>query len=342
MLPFALIYGGLILLRNFFYDKGWLRSFEFDFPIILVGNISSGGTGKTPHVEYLIRLLRQNFKVATLSRGYKRQMPGYGLATELSLVEDIGDESKLYKQKYTDVEVAVNENRVQGVYYLLNDEPDVRVILMDDGFQHRRIKPGLNIILTAYHDLYIDDNLLPAGNLREPAVGIKRAHIIIVTKCPSEMNEIDRGKIINKIKLKKSQNLFFSTLKYGNLYPLFPEQAIINLVGNHEVLLVTGIAENKTLHKYLQPLFPDIVKMSFRDHHYFTEKDLINMSKLLKSDTIIITTEKDAMRLMEKKEIILDQKLSIFVLPVEVQLLHDDERFSALVFDYINQYEITK
>ena len=336
LLPFAWIYGALILIRNFFYDKGWLRSFEFDFPVILVGNLTTGGTGKTPHVEYLLRLLMPNYKVATLSRGYKRKMKGYGLATELSLVEDIGDEPKLYKQKYPDAEVAVSEKRVIGIYYLLNDEPDVKVVILDDGMQHRRLKAGFQILLTQYNKLFTADHMLPAGNLREPESGKKRANIIIVTKCPEKLTTSEKNEIKKKIGAKENQKVFFTTQQYGNLYPLFEDQKIKS-VGNQAALMVTGIANSKEMEHYLNNKFNSLKTISFGDHHYYTD-DNIKFIQLRSEGKIIITTEKDAMRLMEKKETIVKQELSIFVLPLEIKFLEEKETFSNLINQYIKSY----
>lgn len=337
LLPFAWIYGALILIRNYFYDKGWLRSFEFDFPVILVGNLSTGGTGKTPHVEYLLRLLMPDYKVATLSRGYKRKMKGYGLATELSLVEDIGDEPKLYKQKYPDAEVAVSEKRVIGIYYLLNDEPDVKVVILDDGMQHRRLKAGFQILLTQYNKLFTEDHMLPAGNLREPSSGKKRAHVIIVTKCPESLSSSEKNNIKEKIDPRENQKVFFTTQQYGNLYPLFDDQKIKNVTTEQDAIMVTGIAGNKEMEVYLNKNFKTIKNISFSDHHYFTD-DNIKFIQLRSEGKIIITTEKDAMRLMEKKETILQHGLSIFVLPIEIKFLEDKEVFSDKVINYIKSY----
>lgn len=341
LLPLAWIYGFVISIRNFLYNKGWLRSFEFDFPIILVGNLAAGGTGKTPHVEYLIKLLQTQFKVATLSRGYRRTMKGYGLATDLSLVEDIGDEPKLYKQKYPATEVAVSENRVTGVYYVLNDEPDVRVIVMDDGFQHRRIKPGLNIVLTTWQKPFYNDHMLPAGNLREPRKGKSRAQIIIVTKCPADITEDQKLVYQSKLKLSQGQSVFFTTLEYGNVYPLFIDQPEVQLNADREVVLMTGIAANRQLKTYLSNRFKKLHIAAFADHHYFTPKDFKRVTTAFPATKQIITTEKDAMRLMEQKEELLAAGLSVFVLPVDVRFIGDADTFNSKIIDYINQYTPT-
>ena len=337
LFPFSLIWWLIISIRNFFYDKGWLKSFEFDFPIILVGNIGTGGTGKTPHIEYLIRMLKQNYKVATLSRGYKRKLKGYALSTELSLVEDIGDEPKQFKQKFPAIEVAVSENRVNGVYYLLNDEPATQVILMDDGFQHRRIKPGLQIILTEYSNLFSDDLILPAGNLREPQSGKKRADIIIVSKCPATITESEKNNIEQKLNLRSGKHLFFTTFEFQPIKPLFDDQQKKELLKGDKAVLITGIADATLLKTYLKNHCELIRSVSFRDHHYFSIQDIGRMGRESKT---IVSTEKDAMRLMEQIEEIHKNGLSVFIVPVSVRFLFNGEiTFNHLITTYIKRYQ---
>ncbi|MBC8047725.1 MAG: tetraacyldisaccharide 4'-kinase, partial [Fimbriimonadaceae bacterium] len=296
--------------------------------------LSTGGTGKTPHAEYIIRLLKDKYKLATLSRGYKRKLKGYALATELSLVEDIGDESKQFKQKFSDVEVCVSENRVKGVYQLLQDEPEVRAIIMDDGLQHRRIKPGMQILLTSFTNLFCNDLILPAGNLREPKSGYKRMHIIIVTKCPITLKQYTADGITKKIKPKEHQKIFFTTEQYEEIKPLFSDQKI-NFFNRFEAaLLVSGIAKNDSFIKYLQTLFKHVDVMRFPDHHYFTEQDINEIKKA--GEKIIITTEKDAMRLMEQKEFILQNEIPFFVLPMKISfMLNQSNGFHKVVEEYV-------
>lgn len=333
LLPFSLLYGLLISLRNFFYDKGWLRSFEFDFPVILVGNLNTGGTGKTPHVEYLIHALRQKYKIATLSRGYKRKLRGYALATQLSLVEDIGDEPKQYMQKFPDIEVCVSEDRVKGVYSLLQDAPDVNVIIMDDGMQHRRIKPGLQIMLTAFDKLFYKDIILPAGNLREPKNGSRRAHIILVTKCPADLDQTTAEKIRSRIKKYSGAQIFFTTQVYDALQPLFADMK--SRSNSEQCLFVSGIANNRHALAHLKNSFSDVKPMAFRDHHYFTENDIRRIA-LHAKNAMVITTEKDAMRLMEQEDMIRQNELHIFILPVKVEFLFNaSAAFDALITNYI-------
>ncbi|MEZ5015242.1 MAG: tetraacyldisaccharide 4'-kinase [Chitinophagales bacterium] len=244
--PFGILYAGITSLRNYFYDKGWLKTFAFDFPVILVGNLSTGGTGKTPHVEYIIRLLQSKYRVSVLSRGYKRALKGYAMATELSLVEDIGDEPKQIKQKFPDVEVAVSEDRVRGVYYILQDAPDTGVIVLDDGMQHRRITASLNILLTTYAKPYYKDHILPVGNLRETRKGADRARVIVVTKCPPQISDAEKTQIIRSIAPAAHQQVFFSCERYGDLYPLFAEQEITEMQKASAATLVSGIAAQES------------------------------------------------------------------------------------------------
>jgi tetraacyldisaccharide 4'-kinase len=333
--PLSIVFHLLIAIKNFLYDKGWLRSFAFDFPIICVGNLNTGGTGKTPHVEYIIRLLQQNYTVATLSRGYKRRLKGYALATELSQVEDIGDEPKLFKKKYPTTEVCVCEDRVLGVYSLLQDAPDVNVIIMDDGLQHRRIQPGMRIMLSSCQDLFLDDKLLPAGNLREPNSAKKRMHCIIITNCPEDLTQSKKQELINKIKPSASQRIFFTTTVYMPLLPLFPEQRITSTGAFDTCVFAAGIANTKHAIQYLSNMFTHIKSIPFADHHYFTVKDIAYIGKVSEG-SCLITTEKDAMRLMEQKENILHAGLSFFILPITIRFLFNEgELFDKRIDSYI-------
>ena len=219
--PFSLIYGLITGIRNFLYNTDILTSFEFNLPVICVGNITVGGTGKTPHTEYLIRLLRENFRVATLSRGYKRKTRGFQIATSSSLVSDIGDEPLQMYRKFPDITVAVDRNRVHGVNTILKERPETEVIILDDGFQHRKIKPGFSILLSDFDRLMVRDNLLPYGNLRESLDNIRRADIILITKSPENISPIQRRIIVKEINKAPYQNLFFTSLKYNDPVPLF-------------------------------------------------------------------------------------------------------------------------
>ncbi|MFN0275312.1 MAG: tetraacyldisaccharide 4'-kinase, partial [Chitinophagales bacterium] len=269
------------------------------------------------------------------SRGYRRKLKGYALATELSLVEDIGDEPKQFKQKFPKAEVCVSENRVEGVYKLLQDEPDVHVILMDDGLQHRRINPGLKILLTAYNDLFCDDMVLPAGNLREPRSGYKRMQALIITKCPGDLKEYEKTELTKRLKLLPSQKLFFTTEVFENMKPLFAEQELKNMEDTSTCLFVSGIADNTSAVHHLKQKFSYVESMRFPDHYYFTEQDLISVTNKAEKG-VFIATEKDAMRLMEHKEYLLQNNASIFVLHLSIRFLFNEgNTFHHLVENYV-------
>src|SRR5687767_9450524 len=222
--PVSVFYGGIIWLRNLLYDKNILKSSSFNFPIICVGNLAVGGTGKTPMVEYLVRLLKDEYKVATMSRGYKRKTKGFAIANEGTTALDIGDEPMQFFKKFPDITVSVAEERLVSIPQLLHDKPETRVIILDDAFQHRQVKAGLNILLTEYRDLFTRDFILPAGNLRDMKSSYKRADIIIVTKCKSHLNEEEKLKLVKEIKPLEHQKIFFTKIEYGSPYHLFTKE----------------------------------------------------------------------------------------------------------------------
>ena len=319
--PLSWLYGIGVCLRNKLFDWGWLRSKSFDVPVICVGNLAVGGTGKTPHTEYLIKLLQKNgVNVATLSRGYKRKSRGYVLADDKSNVRQIGDEPYQIKNKFPNARVAVDENRCHGIEQLLKlENPTVEAIILDDAFQHRHVKAGLNILLTDFHRLLCDDALLPAGRLREPSSGKNRAQMVIVTKCPD-----------------------------GMLTPLFPEKTnswkvLSSLTGDEQVLLVTGIASPAPLQKEVESYTPHVKLLSFDDHHDFTPKDLLQIKEqflhLEEWKRLIITTEKDAARL--KLHPALDETLKpyIYVLPIEIEILQNQQYiFNQNIIGYVRAH----
>ncbi len=347
LLPLAWLYGIGVRFRNLLFDFGILKSRSFDVPIIDVGNLTVGGTGKTPHTEYLIHLLKKKYNVAVLSRGYKRQSKGYVLAQTDTPMHTIGDEPYQMKQKYPEVTVAVDKDRCHGVEQLLKPsvQPPVDVVILDDAYQHRYIKPGLNILLMDYHRLIYFDKLLPAGRLREPRSGIKRADIIIVTKCPPYITPMDKRGIERTLDLEKWQNLFFSTFRYGALYPLFPsgegqrkKLTIEELKSFDEgILLVSGIASPQQLEYDLSKITTKFESYRFADHHQFTDKDISNVDSKFKGG-IIVTTEKDASRLKElgEKAFPPQHARSIYVLPIEVEFMTGTgERFDSLITNYV-------
>lgn len=280
--PVSWIYGAVVTVRNKLFDWGFLRSKSFGVPVICIGNLSVGGTGKTPHTEYLIKLLRDNYHVAVLSRGYKRHSRGYVLATPQSTARSIGDEPYQMHTKFPSVTLAVDENRCHGIEQLLSiKEPSIEVVLLDDAFQHRYVKPGLSILLTDYHRLFCDDTLLPAGRLRESVNGKNRAQIVIVTKCPQDIKPIDYNIITKRLNLYPYQQLYFSSFRYGNLQPVFPSanseidstvnELPLSALTNTDILLVTGIASPAPILEELKMYTDQIDSLSFDDHHQVTD-----------------------------------------------------------------------
>ncbi|GGE28492.1 tetraacyldisaccharide 4'-kinase [Psychroflexus planctonicus] len=324
LLPFSVLYALILRLRNFAYDQNWLPSTSFQFPIICVGNLSLGGTGKSPAIEYLIRLLGENYKIATLSRGYGRKTTGFLKVEKNNLALEVGDEPLQFKNKYPEVEVAVDEKRVRGIQHLLNNK-DTDVILLDDAFQHRKVKAGFHILLSVYGDLYINDFVLPAGNLREPVSGAQRADIIIITKCPEDLSVEEQERIQKKLKLQKHQKLFFAYIAYKeNLISTEKKKKLSEL---KSYTLVTGIANPKPLLKFLKTVNPPEKHLAFKDHHNFTAEEI----KALHQEELILTTEKDFTRL---KTQLPNHKL--FYIPIEMKILNHAQAFDEAVLEYVS------
>lgn len=327
------------------FDFGLLKSKSYNIPIISVGNITVGGSGKTPHVEYLVRLLKSRAKVAVLSRGYKRKSKGYVLAGKNTTMRDIGDEPYQMHCKFKDIYVAVDKNRCHGIERLISDEQtkDTDVILLDDAFQHRYVKPGINILLVDYHRLIIYDKLLPAGRLREPKEGKTRADIVIVTKCPKDLKPMSFRVLTRAMNLFPYQNLFFTCLDYGALTPLFKgkKQKLEDISSNENILLLTGIASPEQMEKDLKPHSKNIFPLRFPDHHQFNSNDvekINNMFASLPHPRRIITTEKDATRLEHLDGLSEEVKSNLFVLPVEVKVMLDqEEKFDSTFINYVHK-----
>lgn len=347
LLPLSWIYGWGVTLRNKFFDWHWIPSKSYDLPVICIGNLSVGGTGKTPHTEYLIRLLQQEgFNIATLSRGYKRHTKGYVLADNQSDAYQIGDEPCQMKQKFPDIRVAVDENRCHGIEELLKlKEPEVEVVLLDDAFQHRHVKAGLNILLTDFNRLFCEDHLLPAGRLREPVCGKNRAQIIIVTKCPDDIKPIDFNIVSKKLNLYPYQHLYFSSFRYGALTPLFPQhiapqQKWDRWTGREQILLVTGIAQPAPLVNEVKKHAKQVKLLSYSDHHQFTNREIQQIEeqfrKLKESNRYIITTEKDAVRLADHPALNDAVKPYLYVLPIEIEILQNQQNnFNQNIIGYV-------
>ena len=294
LFPFAILYGFITSFRNYLFDKGILKSHSFDIPIIAVGNLSVGGTGKTPQIEYLIRLLSPQYKVATLSRGYKRKSEGFILADSTSTAEILGDEPFQFYKKFKNIQVAVDADRKNGIEQLLSQTKKPEVILLDDAFQHRKVKAGFYILLTSYGDLYCDDFILPTGNLRESRSGAKRADVIIVTKCPANLSLDEQSEIKAKLKLDSNQELYFSFIEYDDSIYSEDKNMKVDEIRNVDKLLLAGIAKPEPFFEYLQK--ENDVCLRYPDHHHFAEKDLLEI-KNKSQNKLIITTEKDYVRL---------------------------------------------
>jgi len=341
LLPFSILYGLIVWIRNWLYNKNILPSTSFGLPIICVGNLSVGGTGKSPMVEFLVQHLKNDYKVATLSRGYKRKTKGYALADDETTALDIGDEPMLFHQKFPNVPVAVGEERIVAIPQLLHDRPETQVIILDDAFQHRSIKAGLNIVLTDYGNLFTRDFFLPTGDLRDMPGSYKRADIIVVTKCKSNLQEEERKEIIKEIKPLLHQKIFFSCISYGTPYHITNHNFRF-IDEQTEVLLITGIANPKPLKNYLEERIQTYNMMHYKDHHIFTIDDWRDIMKRFKSieseRKILLTTEKDAMRLMKFKSEI--NGIPFYVMPIEQKFLFNQENeFTESVMQFIQNFK---
>ncbi len=346
LLPLSWLYGCGVRLRNQMFELGILKSRTFDIPVISVGNITVGGSGKTPHVEYLIKMLSDKVKVAVLSRGYKRKTHGYVLAGKDTTMTEIGDEPYQMKRKFQNIYVAVDKNRCHGIDQITGNKEtsDTDVILLDDAFQHRYVKPGINILLVDYHRLIMYDKLLPAGRLREPESGKARADIVIVTKCPRNLKPMEFRVITKTMNLYPYQKLFFTTLKYDDLKPVYCglDRKLSSITQDTHVLLLTGIASPRQMIVDLEPFTKNIVPLTFADHHQFTASDIERINKMYAEmegeDKIIITTEKDNARLFGMKGLSDEVRQHMFVLPVSVDfMLEQEEEFKEKIIGYVRK-----
>lgn len=368
LLPLSWLYSLGVRFRNWLFDVGLLKARAYDIPVISVGNITVGGSGKTPHVEYLVSLLQDSFQVAVLSRGYKRKSHGYILADADTKMPEIGDEPYQMYRKFHHLYVAVDKNRREGIEQLQSDQQtkDVDVILLDDAFQHRFVQPGINILLIDYHRLIIYDKLLPAGRLREPECGKNRADIVIVTKCPKDLKPMEFRVLTKALNLYPYQELYFTTLDYCDLQPLFRHSAenagtdtqrpndpydtrkgcrkgrsLTSIQGQH-VLLLTGIASPKQIMQDLTEIEPaDITPLTYSDHHNFSLKDVQKINKAfaaLSEPKVIITTEKDAARLQGASGLSEEVKRNLFVLPIRIRFMLDEgENFNQKIISYVRK-----
>ncbi|MBL4753019.1 MAG: tetraacyldisaccharide 4'-kinase [Flavobacteriales bacterium] len=353
LLPLSILYWVITWIYHELYNQRILRSRKFKIPVISVGNLTTGGTGKTPHVEYIVRLLlrsEQGFfdRVATLSRGYGRATTGFALANEESTAIEIGDEPRQMKQKFKNIFVAVDENRAHGIDKLLTMVPGLDVVLLDDAFQHRRVKPGLSILLRDFQAVSSRMALLPAGDMREPVSGSARADIIIITNSPKMLSPHERRRIQHIVKPKDDQSLLFSFVAYDDLVPALgtDEHIMANKAFYFErgyaILLVTGIADSLPLQEYYGQNIGELTHMKFGDHHEFTMADIQkirkNFDNIANENKIILTTEKDAMRLAIPGVAKAFENLPIFYLPIKIKFQDDDgKKFNKQIIDYVTK-----
>jgi len=343
--PFSWFYGIGVSIRNQLFELNVLKSKSYDIPIISVGNITVGGSGKTPHVEYLIRLLKDRAKVAVLSRGYKRKSKGYHLGGKQSTADELGDEPYQMLRKFPGIYVAVDKNRRQGIERLTGDAEtrDTDVILLDDAYQHRYVRPGVNILLVDYHRLIIYDKLLPAGRLREPQSGKARADIVIITKCPKDLKPVEFRVLTKALDLYPYQKLFFTTLEYDPLAPIYcgESRPLSSLPADGHILLLTGIASPRQMQEDLKPYAADITPMTFADHHRFTKKDIRRINDTfatMPEPKVVITTEKDNARLFGLEGLSEEVRHNIYRLPVRIKfMLEQGEQFDKFITDYIQK-----
>lgn len=341
LLPVSFVYAALSGVRNLMYDLNIFHQKKFDTPIILVGNLSVGGTGKTPHVEYLLKLLHKDFKVATLSRGYGRKSSGFVIGGRGAKASVIGDEPMQYLSKFEDVIVSVCEDRVEGAQKLLSGSNPPDVIIMDDGYQHRSINPGYKILLTPYDHLYTNDYLLPAGNLRESRSGYKRADCLVVTKCPESVTVEQKAAVKLKLNLLSHQQLFFSTIQYGDIISVnSSETKNVLQLKETAVVLFTGIENPAPLVSYLEGKCQHLESLKFPDHHEFTEKDiklvLEKFNKFANGQAVLITTEKDYQRIKSSSHFAIIQQLPCFYIPVEIKI-DNEELFNTAILNYVTE-----
>lgn len=333
--PISKIYGVVMAVRNKMFDYGILKQQEFDIPIVVVGNIAMGGTGKTPHVEYIVESLLGKYNIGVLSRGYRRATKGFVLASPQSRPEDIGDESyQIYRKFGPDITVAVCEKRADGIRQMREINPALNMIILDDAFQHRYVKPSVSVILTEYNRPVFNDKILPYGRLRESARALNRADMVVVTKCPVDMKPMHYRLFEENLKLFPFQKLYFSRYNYGHLVPIFPDEvtdipALDNLRADNSILVITGVANPKPFVRFLRRNKAKVKLKRFTDHHNFTASDMEEIARLFdelpSANKFIVTTEKDAVRILNNPYFPHRLKKSIFYVPIKVEFIDRGE-----------------
>ncbi len=345
--PLSVIYGMVTGFRNFLYNAGVLKSEAFSVPVICIGNLTMGGTGKTPHTEYLAELLSKNFKVAVLSRGYKRKTSDFNIVIPSSTVTGSGDEPLQIARKFPDVLVAVERDRVKGIKKILEIRPEIEVIILDDGFQHRSLSPGFSILLCDFNKPLSEDHLLPYGSLRESSSNLRRADMILITKSPEGISPMERRLFVSRVEKLPYQNLYFTTLKYRQPVPVFEDVQPAfspewNSFLNNGAVLVTGIANPQPLEEHLKRIFSKIIHLSFPDHHNFVGEDMNKISsawnELNTTVKFIITTEKDAMRLRSFNNLDKEIKSAFYYIPIGIEFLNGSKNeFDKIICDYVRR-----
>lgn len=344
LFPISLIYALVVKIRNFIFNKNILHSAQFNFPIICVGNLVVGGTGKSPMVELLLDILQQDYQVATLSRGYKRKTKGYLLANANTTAIDIGDEPMQFHLKFPNITVAVGEERVVAVPQILFDKPKTEVIILDDAFQHRSIQAGFNILLTDFSNIYTNDFYLPTGDLRDDKNSAHRANIIVVTKCPKDLSSNAKQTFIKTLKKQPHQKLYFTTIEYGMPYHIINKANKIPITEDLEVLMVCGIANPTPLKNFLTQHAKTYYQQAYSDHRIFTIDDLNEIKQKFEAiqaeKKIILTTEKDAMRMLKFKDVL--NNIPLYVIPIRHYFLFDDEPlFTAQIKNFVDNFHLT-
>ncbi|MEO6166884.1 MAG: tetraacyldisaccharide 4'-kinase [Chitinophagales bacterium] len=343
LLPASWLYGIGVFLRNKQFDLGIRKSVSFEIPVMVIGNLSAGGTGKTPLAEYLVKLLKEGHKTGVLSRGYRRRTKGYVEVNADRKTAETGDEPMQLKRKFPDVTVSVCESRVIGITTMIHEYPDLEVLILDDAFQHRYVKPGLSLLITDYNHPFTRDSLLPAGRLREPVNGAKRADAIIVSKCPVALNKELRENFKSELAVSPSQLVFFSFQKYGLAYEIFNPDKTLSFEKSDGFLLFCGIANPDSLVNYLRQQSGEVKLLSYHDHHPYSIKDLkeihLEYSMLTSSRKILITTEKDAVRLIELQDYITSQQLEIYCMAVKTVFFEEDKApFDEFITSFVHSF----
>ena len=343
LFPFAVLYGGIIWLRNGLYKSNFIGSTDFEIPVISIGNLSMGGTGKTPFVELLIELLHSEYKMGVLSRGYKRKTSGYIEVHPSHTAKEAGDEPLMLKMKYPDANVAVGEQRVIAIPQLLATHPDVQVIVLDDAFQHQSVRPDINILLTTYQKPFYADAILPLGTLREWESGKVRANIVVVTKCPQAISKTEQEQIRLNLKLNEKQKVFFATMEYGVPYNILNPSDRFFFDSQKPVLLITGIANAAPLKDFLQTQTKEVIFFKFDDHHFFSEYELENIVKNYAHFSRWITTEKDAVRLALHKDWLIKNNITVYCVPIKTKLIGEGAaEFSKLTKGFLGFFYKTE